>query len=45
MEGEAEVVAFLGAEVVVRKDRKAGAEGMAQVDRGQRRLWLAHLRN
>ena len=33
MEGEAQVVVSLGTDVVVRKDRKAGAEGMAQVGR------------
>ena len=33
MEGEAQVVVFLGKEVVVRKDRKAGAKGMALVGR------------
>ena len=31
MEGKVQVVVFLGTEVVVRKDRKAGAEGMALV--------------
>ena len=35
MEGEVQVVVFLGTEVVVRKDRKAGAEGMAQVGRAE----------
>ena len=30
-----QVVVFLGTEVVVRKDRKAGAEGMAQVGRAE----------
>ena len=35
MEGEGQVVVFLGTEVVVRKDRKAGAEGMAQVGRAE----------
>ena len=33
MEGEAQVVVFLGTEVVVRKDWKAGAKGMALVER------------
>ena len=35
MEGEGQVVVFLGTEVVVRKGRKAGAEGMAQVGRAE----------
>ena len=33
MEGEVQVMVFLGTEVVVRKDRKAGAKGMALVGR------------
>ena len=33
MEGEVQVVVFLGTEVVVCKDRKAGAKGMALVGR------------
>ena len=35
MEGEGQVVVFLGTEVVVHKDRKVGAEGMAQVGRAE----------
>ena len=41
MEGEAQVVVFLGMEVVVRKDRKAGAEGLAQVGRAPEEV-VAH---
>ena len=36
--GEALVVVFLGTDVVVRKDRKAGAEGMAQVVRAPEKV-------
>ena len=41
MEGEAQVVVFLGIEEVVRKDRRAEAEGMAQVVRAPQEV-VAH---
>ena len=41
MEGEAQVVVFLGTEVVAHMDRKAGAEGMAQVGRAPEEV-VAH---